>query len=250
VAEALETVQLDEFDALAIGLDLDQFLAEQLGPMHDIACEEDFYQARQLVVPDYQSLNYQEHWQAEKPSQTHEFVVWGMRNHGLELPLIRGGLEGILRIKRAAEQAKKLVEFNLVTTRSERLEDMTIEYIDRHFSGVFESVEVIGNALPMPPERSKGYYFKKMGRRLEKQGLRVAKVFGDDLPGSLYDCAREDDGQFICFGDYNWNRGELRLPERNFDDNPRRPRLRKIERALGHAAFAQRVIDTHSLNAA
>lgn len=246
-----EIVRPDDYDALVLGLDLDQVFFDQVQGVHEEAQRKNFGRARQLgeFRPDtYQSLQYNE--LEMSVLDKHEFLLdyLGSKKNMREMPLISGGREGLLRIKRAAKEAGKIVRLHAITSRSEVVRDATEYQLAYHFGeDMFDSIDVTGNALPEEPVRTKGYYYAKIGKDLEAQGLRVAKGFADDTPKYLYECAEEDDGLFIAFGDYPWNRGKLELPKRKSGVPPRQPQLRTVTRAIDHEATSQLVIDTFSL---
>ncbi|PCH33341.1 hypothetical protein WOLCODRAFT_135069 [Wolfiporia cocos MD-104 SS10] len=118
-----------------------------------------------------------------------------------EAPPIEGALEGLKALK---EMGFRLV---LVTARQIRELPQTEEWMDKHYSGIFEQIictgmsqETLADDKAMLTKLSKADVCKKLG----------AKLMIDDSIENALKCARaEPPIPILLFGDYQWNKREV-----------------------------------------
>jgi hypothetical protein len=243
MARTFETQPFDiepldvEFDFLAIDWDIDYVVArDQLRLIHDVACEEDFGDARWHTYEDY-DFSFKP-LGIPDPRDLHEFVVRVMRTRGHELPIDPEFAGAVDLIDQAAEEAGKLAVHNALSARSTRLTGVTTTHIEGQLPGVLNNYKLTGNVDPIPPEFPKSHHHARTVDDLVALGLEAARAVVDDSMSTADICVNEAKSNMgIVFGDEKWNRGDLPVLRPGLN-----PQQHRIVRASNHPAVARQII--------
>lgn len=150
----------------------------------------------QLAVDDYDE-DWAKMWQVD-------FEEGRRRAHHLHTtPGIIASFEHDAAAQEVLNKLAKQYELVITTSRNSLLQNETIEWLDRHFNGVFSDVHFAGiydTLHPDAPNRTKGDLIRKVG----------ADYLIDDQPKHCFAVA-EQGCTAVLFGSYSWNR-DVALP--------------------------------------
>jgi hypothetical protein len=132
--------------------------------------------AERYAVADYSEYNFARVWgcsQDESNARVHAF--FGSRHFAAGIEPVAGAAAALAALRAAAG-----AELVVVTSRQHIIRAPTLEWLDRHFEGLFSDVH-FGNhwAVAGPPPRSKAAMCAAAG----------AHVLVDDNPGYALECA-------------------------------------------------------------
>lgn len=94
-------------------------------------------------------------------------------------------------------------DLTLLTSRSKDGYEMSVEWIEQNFSGIFDRINLSGIW-----DEDKSYHLAHMGTKAEKFFEIGADYLIDDQLKHCISVA-DNGGKAILFGDYPWNQGKL-----------------------------------------
>ena len=167
----------------SIAIDLDDVLSNHVEAFVNFS---NSHYGTNLTIEDYEE-DWPEMWQvslAETKKRAYEFNV----------PEVIASFEVKKESIAALLKLKENYDLYIITTRFEHLKDITNEWIDKYFPGIFKEVRLIP------------FWFSK--NKLTKADICKqigAKYLVDDHSSHCYKAA-EAGIEVVLFGDYSWNR--------------------------------------------
>lgn len=157
-------------------------------------------------IPDYHVYDFAKVWQCcqdESNRKVHEFFESHHFAAGIEV--IPGAFDSLLRLKESCDLV-------VVTSRQHVIQEQTLEWIDRHFPGIFSDVH-FGNHFALEGEsRPKSEICKSIG----------AEVLIDDNPRYALECAKAGIQVLL----YDWN---LAYPWSKTDEGPTHDLITRVK---------------------
>lgn len=172
-----------------IAVDIDEVLGSfvaQLCLFHN----ENF--GTRLTLGDFHSYRFWEVWGGTSDQASSKVQAFYQSRHFLHLPLIDGASDALSQLKNSG------YDLVVVTSRQHAVQQQTLQWLDRHFAGVFREVYF-------------GNHYAQEGRSISKAELCVlanAKCLVDDNLGYAVECAAAglETLLFDYNGSYPWNK--------------------------------------------
>ena len=176
-----------------IAIDADNVIVDTTSPLLD------FYRATRnpssrVTVADCHTYNLWEVWDCPREEAIRVVMAYFGSEQAMAALPIPGAQEALLVLK---ERFKLVV----VTARRSEFAPMTMDWLDRYFSGIFDDVLFANHFATVGMEIPKADLCRQAG----------AKVLVDDQIGHLLDCLKGGIAG-ILFGQYSWQKG-TELPE-------------------------------------
>lgn len=183
---------------LRVAVDVDEVLGRFLYTLNQF-CQEEYgihHEISEFFIYEYKQI-----WKCSQEESTHR--VHSFFKHPLFLdgiPVIPGAFEALTRLSDHCDLV-------VVTSRQHAIQDVTLEWIDRHFPGLFQEVYFGNHFAQHGASRSKSEICKSIG----------ASVLIDDNTGYAMDCAEAGIDVLL----YDW---DLSYPWSKFPaDKPMHP---------------------------
>jgi len=183
-----------EVERLRVAVDVDEVLGRFLLALNKFCFDK---YAMNYRVEDYHAYDFRKIWcctQEEANHIVHEFFKSDYFNDGI--PPIPGASESLSRLSQTCDLV-------VVTSRQHVIQDATLDWIDRHYPGLFKDV-LFGNHFAL----------KGVSRRKSEICHSIgARVLIDDNPGYARDCA--DAGINVLLYDWDDSYPWSKVPELN-----------------------------------
>lgn len=177
---------------MRIAVDVDEVLGRFVFALNKF-CKENY--GMDYQVEDYWVYEFAKIWhcsQDESNHIVHEFFKSDHFNDGI--PTIPGAFETLARMS-------KTYELVVVTSRQHVIQDLTLEWLDRHYAGIFEEV-YFGNHFALHgTSRKKSEICRSVG----------AEILIDDNPNYALECAQA--GIHVLLYDWDLSYPWSKLPE-------------------------------------
>ncbi|GFR45912.1 hypothetical protein Agub_g7369 [Astrephomene gubernaculifera] len=156
---------------LRVAVDVDEVLGRFLFALNQF-CKDRY--GMEYGVSDYWIYEFAKIWNCSQEHSNHIVHEFFKSQHFTEgIPVIPGALEALTRLSEAQ------YELVVVTSRQHVIQDVTLDWLDRHYGGLFQEV-YFGNHFALEGKsRKKSDICKTIG----------AKVLIDDNPSYAQECA-------------------------------------------------------------
>jgi uncharacterized HAD superfamily protein len=165
-------------------------------------------------VSDYFVYDFAKVWNVSQDESNHHVHDFFESSHFRDgIAVIPGAWESLKRMN-----AMDNISFNVVTSRQDVIQEHTLEWIDRHFEGVFSAVHF-------------GNHFALEGTSRKKSEICTeinARLLIDDNPSYALECA-EAGIQVLLFdwkGSYAWSKDESLLVDGH--PGPHHPNIKRV----------------------